>query len=347
MATRKQAREAVIQILYARELGNERAIEQAEYFLNEQKIRNKQQEFALNLLHGVCSKEHEIVQVMNVFLKTWDIGRLGIIEKNILKLGIYELQQTSTQQAVVINEAIELTKSFNVQDAFRLVNGVLDSVAKTDSETLAKLTQEYEQSYKNKQATNQHKIVQQEVKPQKTSQKTKQEKNEKAPHFKNNEKKVEMKQKVFKYDNETQIRKKTKPEHIKSVKLTSKNNQQNLSQKENKDEKYNMHKKNNKNSNRVKIHNRDGTHFKNYAQNYTNDIAKSGDFSKDKNGEKSYGEKDSKTMRVHAIGNKAKKDSKMQTRLKMRDVKDFNTKELKKDSMSGKKPKSNYKKGLK
>ncbi|TLD82346.1 transcription antitermination factor NusB [Helicobacter trogontum] len=146
MATRKQAREAVIQILYAKELGNDKAIEQAESFLYEQKIRNKQQDFALTLLHGICSEEKRITDVINVFLKTWDLSRLGVIEKNIIKLGVYELLQTNTQKAVVINEAIELTKSFNVQDAFRLVNGILDSVAKADPKVLDDLIQQQVQT---------------------------------------------------------------------------------------------------------------------------------------------------------------------------------------------------------
>lgn len=145
MATRKQAREAIIQILYAKELGNDKAIEQAEAFLNAQKIRNKQQDFALNLLHGICNEERKIADIINIFLKSWDLSRLGVIEKNIIKLGVYELLQTNTQKAVIINEAIELTKSFNVQDAFRLVNGILDSVAKTDSKTLDELIQKQEQ----------------------------------------------------------------------------------------------------------------------------------------------------------------------------------------------------------
>lgn len=208
MATRKQAREAVIQILYAKELGNEQAIEQAKYFLDEQKIRNKQQEFALTLLHGVCHQESEIVRIMNVFLKTWDIERLGVIEKNILKLGIYELKQTNTQQAVVINEAIELTKSFNVQDAFRLVNGVLDSIAKTDSKVLEKLMQEYEQTQQDKQ---------QEINIKETQivEKT---------YTKDSAKKAKIKPKLPTKDIITQglQGKKTNPTHIKSVRITEK-----------------------------------------------------------------------------------------------------------------------------
>lgn len=130
MATRMQAREAVVQLLYARELGNDKALEQAHSFLYESKIRNKQQEFALALLYGICDSETIILQIMDMFLTSWNTERLGIIEKNILKLGIYELLETTTQRAVIINESIELTKNFNLSEASGLVNGVLDSIAK-------------------------------------------------------------------------------------------------------------------------------------------------------------------------------------------------------------------------
>ncbi len=139
MATRKQAREAIIQILYAIELGNDNAINQAELFLNEQKIRNKQQEFALSLLNGVCENETLLLKIINTFLKTWNVDRLGVIEKNILKLGIYELLKTNTQKAVIINEAIELTKVFNVDDASKLVNGVLDAISKNTLDSILEL----------------------------------------------------------------------------------------------------------------------------------------------------------------------------------------------------------------
>ncbi|RDU64044.1 transcription antitermination factor NusB [Helicobacter didelphidarum] len=137
MATRKQAREAVIQLLYAYELGNDNVLEQAIAFLDAQKIRHKQQNFALSLLHGVLSHRILLMQVIEVFLKTWDIERLGAIEKVILSLGIYELLQTDTQEAIIINEAIELTKSFGLSDASKLINGILDSVAKTGIDVIA------------------------------------------------------------------------------------------------------------------------------------------------------------------------------------------------------------------
>lgn len=137
MATRKDAREAVIQILYAVNSGNEGMLNMLDRFLKEKKIVNKQADFAISLINGVCEHNDFIMDTMHIFLKTWDIDRLGVIEKCILQLGIYELLYTQTQKAVVINEAIELTKDFNVSDAFRLVNGVLDAISKVSIDEIS------------------------------------------------------------------------------------------------------------------------------------------------------------------------------------------------------------------
>ena len=148
MATRQDARAAVIQILYALELGNDSMLGYSKDFLAEQKILNKQAEFALSLLHGVCENERFILEVMNIFLKTWDIERLGVVEKNILKLGIYEILYTQTERPIIINEAIELTKDFNVADASRLVNGVLDSISKSDKADIEQKVKERQEAKK-------------------------------------------------------------------------------------------------------------------------------------------------------------------------------------------------------
>lgn len=214
MATRKQAREAIIQILYAKELGNDKAIEQAETFLNAQKIRNKQQDFALNLLHGICNEERKIEDIINVFLKSWDLSRLGVIEKNIIKLGVYELLQTNTQKAVIINEAIELTKSFNVQDAFRLVNGILDSVAKTDSKTLDELIQKQEQ-------INTEKLTQDSIKQTRIESKKPIKHKIDSTHSTKRQRVKQTIQKEIKQDSAQIPAKKTDMTHVKSIQISA------------------------------------------------------------------------------------------------------------------------------
>lgn len=135
MATRTQARNAVLGILYAYDIGNHTAIEEATQILEEKKIRHKQQDFALGLIQGVLTNLENLDTLISTHLKEWDISRLGRIECSILRLGAYELCYTQTDAPIVINEAIELGKIYGDENAPRLINGVLDSIQKITKTT--------------------------------------------------------------------------------------------------------------------------------------------------------------------------------------------------------------------
>lgn len=130
MATRTQAREAVVSLLYAYDSGNEEITGLAPEILDEKKIKNKQQEFALSLFNGVLEKLSNVDEQISKHLKEWDIQRIGGIERAILRLGVYELCFTSTDAPIVINEAIELAKLYGSDNAPRFINGVLDAIVK-------------------------------------------------------------------------------------------------------------------------------------------------------------------------------------------------------------------------
>lgn len=131
MATRHQVREAVISLLYAEEMGSE--MEEFKYdFLEEHKIRNNQKDFALKLFEGINEKLEEIDEIINSFLKEYKLNEIGSMERAILRLGTYELKFTKTDNAVVINEAIELTKKFASETSPKFINGVLDAISKSE-----------------------------------------------------------------------------------------------------------------------------------------------------------------------------------------------------------------------
>lgn len=140
MATRTQARNAVLGILYAYDIGNHTAIEEATQILEEKKIRHKQQDFALGLINGVLANLKSLDTLINTHLKEWDISRLGRIECSILRLGAYELCYTQTDVPIVINEAVELAKIYGDENAPRLINGVLDSIQKMHKDKLEQST---------------------------------------------------------------------------------------------------------------------------------------------------------------------------------------------------------------
>ncbi len=130
MATRHQAREAVIGLLYAYDLGNPEIKKFAEEILEEKKIRNKQREFALNLFKGTVEHLNTIDEEIKKHLESWEMDRLGHIERAILRLGAYELLFTDLDPAIVINEAVELAKKLGSDQSPKFVNGVLDAIAK-------------------------------------------------------------------------------------------------------------------------------------------------------------------------------------------------------------------------
>ncbi len=127
MATRHQVRQAVVSLLYAREMGS-CGEEFVEEFLEEKKIRNDQRILALSLFHGILEHADELDGLLNARLKEWKINEIGSIERAVLRLGAYEMKFTPTDKAVIINEGIELGKELGGDSAPKFINGVLDAL---------------------------------------------------------------------------------------------------------------------------------------------------------------------------------------------------------------------------
>jgi len=130
MATRHQARMAVVSLLYAFDLGNGNIAEHSDEILEEKKIRNKQRDFAMGLYEGVMQNIELIDKAIREHLKEWDFERLGTIERATLRLASYEILFGELDSAVVINEAVEITKAFGTEQSPKFINGVLDAISK-------------------------------------------------------------------------------------------------------------------------------------------------------------------------------------------------------------------------
>jgi len=131
MATRHHARMAVVSLLYAFDLGNGNTAQHTDEILEEKKIRNKQKDFALDLYAGVMSNLDACDKAIIDHLKDWDFQRLGSIERATLRLAAYEILFGELDSAVVINEAVEITKAFGTEQSPKFINGVLDAISKS------------------------------------------------------------------------------------------------------------------------------------------------------------------------------------------------------------------------
>ena len=130
MATRHQARKAVIGLLYAYDLGNENIAKFSDEILEEDKIRNKQREFSYSLFNGTIENLDMLDEEIQKHLTEWDYDSIGKVEKAILRLGAYEILVAKTDKAIIINEAVELAKELADDKSPKFINGVLDALDK-------------------------------------------------------------------------------------------------------------------------------------------------------------------------------------------------------------------------
>jgi N utilization substance protein B len=130
MATRHQARTAVIGLLYAYDLGNENIADFSDDILEESKIRNKQRLFSNELFNGTIANLEMIDNEIETHLKEWSYKDIGRVEKAIMRLGAYEILVANIDRAIIINEAVELAKTLADEKSPKFINGVLDAIGK-------------------------------------------------------------------------------------------------------------------------------------------------------------------------------------------------------------------------
>lgn len=128
MATRHQARTAVVGLLYAFDLGNENIAKFSDEILEEDKIRNKQREFSNTLFTGTVENLEMLDKEIQKHLTEWDYDDIGKVEKAIMRLGAYEILVAKTDKAIIINEAVELAKKLADDKSPKFINGVLDAL---------------------------------------------------------------------------------------------------------------------------------------------------------------------------------------------------------------------------
>ncbi len=121
---RRQAREAVLRALYRQEyLPGSPGDPFEDEALGEV-------EFAQSLLAGVHAHRGEIDALIDHRARGWGLDRLPMMDRNILRLALYELLFTGTPPEVVMDEAVELAKAYGTDQAPAVINGILDRVWK-------------------------------------------------------------------------------------------------------------------------------------------------------------------------------------------------------------------------
>ena len=127
MARRSRAREIVLQVLYEDDLNPDRSPEVADRFLVSRLAGDEELvDFARSLVAGVRKHRPEIDGLLVERADNWTMERMAVTDRNILRLGAYEMLYGGTPERVAINEAVELAKRYGGKQSPHFVNGVLD-----------------------------------------------------------------------------------------------------------------------------------------------------------------------------------------------------------------------------
>lgn len=129
MKKRTRARELALQFLYMLDLRAGDFLHEAEEFVRGEEPDEQTADFALRLVRGTAGERDAIDDIIRSVAQNWDIERMAVIDRNVLRLATFELLHCDDiPPKVSINEAIELGKRYSTQNSGGFINGILDKI---------------------------------------------------------------------------------------------------------------------------------------------------------------------------------------------------------------------------
>ncbi len=133
MGLRRKARECALQMLFAADiLGAEaRADDLVRAYwdeLGEAEVDETAREFATRLASGALAHVPELDERIRSRAEHWRIPRMAVVDRNVLRLAVYEFLFEPTPRTVAINEALEIARRFSTYEATQFINGILDAI---------------------------------------------------------------------------------------------------------------------------------------------------------------------------------------------------------------------------
>ena len=131
MISRRKGREFALQALYASEVGDSTLEKAADTLMHDEPVAPEMREYGIKLARAARKRAEEIDALIGDTSERWDVERIAVVDRIILRLAIAELMtEADVPSKVIINEAVEIAKKFSTENSSRFVNGVLDAVAR-------------------------------------------------------------------------------------------------------------------------------------------------------------------------------------------------------------------------
>lgn len=141
MRRRTKARESALKILYAMDIRKDdykTCLE--DYWKSQGVVNNEIRSFSEYLVKGYSDHKEKIDSLISKYAVNWELDRMATIDRNILRMSIYELiHADDVPIKVTINEAVEMAKKYGDKDSGKFVNGILDKVSREEVKSAKKL----------------------------------------------------------------------------------------------------------------------------------------------------------------------------------------------------------------
>jgi N utilization substance protein B len=132
VSTRSKARKAALDLLYEGDIRNRSAVELLNTRKNE--LEYLIREYTEFLVSGIVEKRDRIDEIILMRAQDWDLDRMPVVDRNILRLGTFELLWgNDLPEGVAISEAVELAKTLSTDDSATYINGVLAAISEIKS----------------------------------------------------------------------------------------------------------------------------------------------------------------------------------------------------------------------
>src|SRR5712692_5322895 len=131
MGSRRKARECALQMLFAADVAGTRPDQLVREFwseLSDGELTASAQEFATRLATGTMANLAEVDERIRSRAEHWRIPRMALVDRNVLRLAVYEFLHETTPRTVAINEALEIARRFSTYEATQSINGILDAI---------------------------------------------------------------------------------------------------------------------------------------------------------------------------------------------------------------------------
>lgn len=131
MGTRRKARECALQMLFAADVAKTvPGVLTSKYWseLGESAMDEATRDFSNQLAAGTLRELDKTDETIRTRAEHWRIERMAIVDRNVLRLAVYEFLFTDTPHTVVINEALEIARRFSTFEATQFINGILDAI---------------------------------------------------------------------------------------------------------------------------------------------------------------------------------------------------------------------------